>query len=169
MLLGSMLMFVTGGPRRLVFGVLGGGALVGTLFLLGAARPSLLLACIGAFGAYFAFPVMGGSSETIWQRKTPPEMQGRVFSFRWLVGRSMMPLASVSTGPLADLVFEPMLRPGGLLASSIGTIVGVGKGRGSGLMLALFGLALVVYALVSVLNPRLRNVEKELPDCSPAP
>ena len=76
----------------------------------------------------------------------------------------MAPIALVMSGPLADRVFIPMLSEGGMLASSVGRVIGVGKGRGIGLMLILMGLSVAIGTLVGYMYPRLRKVEFELPD-----
>jgi hypothetical protein len=57
-----------------------------------------------------------------------------------------------------------MMKPGGLLADSIGQIIGVGAGRGSGLLFMLIGILNIVAALIAYQMPRLRRVEKEIPD-----
>ena len=104
----------------------------------------------------------------IWQAKVPPEMQGRVFSVRSLISQSMMPLAFLISGPLADYVFEPLMSEGGLLANTlIGALLGSGPGRGIGLMFVIAGLLGVIVSGMTYLNPRIRNVEQELPDVIP--
>jgi hypothetical protein len=80
----------------------------------------------------------------------------------------MMPLAYLISGPLADFVFEPLMRDGALLGDSfIGALLGAGPGRGIGLMFVLSGLLAVVVNGLAYLNPRIRNVEQELPDVIP--
>jgi hypothetical protein len=100
--------------------------------------------------------------------KVAPAVQGRVFAIRTMISRSMMPLAFLLAGFLADQVFEPLLLEGGGWASgTIGQIVGVGPGRGIGLLFMISGLTLVVVSLIAWANPRLRNLEMELPDFLP--
>jgi hypothetical protein len=72
--------------------------------------------------------------------------------------------AFVAAGPLADHVFEPLLSQGGALASSLGALIGVGEGRGIGLMFVIGGLFVMLAVVGGFLSPRLRNVERELPD-----
>jgi MFS family permease len=164
MFAGSIFMIVTGGPRRRVLGVLCGSACEGALLCLAAVRPSLSLMIVAAFGAMFAFPIMAASSDAIWQRKTPPELQGRVFSFRYFFARSSIPLATLGVGPVTDLLFEPLLRPHGALAATVGAVFGVGPGRGSGLFLTLIGVCLIGVALAGLGSPRLRRLEIEIPN-----
>ena len=59
------------------------------------------------------------------------------------------------SGPLADKLFGPMLMPGGALADSLGTVFGVGLGRGMGLTFSLCGLLVVITALAGAADRRL--------------
>jgi hypothetical protein len=77
---------------------------------------------------------------------------------------SSLPLAYLTAGPLADQVFGPLLAAGGPLASSVGRIIGVGPGRGIGLLFIVMGLLTVLVTTAGYLHPRLRLVEQELPD-----
>lgn len=84
---------------------------------------------------------------------------------RALIARSMMPLAYLLSGWLADYVFEPLMRQGGALADTLlGTWLGVGPGRGIGLMFVLAGLLGIAVSILIYLNPRIRKLEDEIPD-----
>jgi hypothetical protein len=72
--------------------------------------------------------------------------------------------AFLGAGPLADHVFEPLLASNGGLAGSVGTIIGLGPGRGIGLMFILMGLLTILTAVGGLLVPRLRHVDVDLPD-----
>jgi len=116
----------------------------------------------------FFIPMASGSSQAVFQRKIAPEAQGRVFAIRGMIAQAAMPLAYLSAGPLADLVFEPAMRTGGFLAGSpIALLLGSGPGRGIGLIFTLAGLLLIGVSALAYANPRLRNVEAELPDALP--
>jgi MFS transporter, DHA3 family, macrolide efflux protein len=75
-----------------------------------------------------------------------------------------LPLAYLVSGPLADRVFEPQMAEGGALAEVLGPYIGVGPGRGIGLMLLTLGLWALTVLVLFWLNPRLRNLEHEIPD-----
>jgi Flp pilus assembly protein TadB len=75
-------------------------------------------------------------------------------------------------GPLADYVFEPLLAPGGALASTVGQVIGTGPGRGVALMLIALGVLLLLIVLTGWRSRRVRRVEEEIPDAvgeTPAP
>jgi hypothetical protein len=154
MLLGGGVLAAWGGPKRPADGVIGFMLLLGVVLLIPVAPTSVALAAVGIFGFLFAFPFIAGCGQTIWQRETPQELQGRVFAVRLMVANAAMALASVVAGPLADKVFEPLLTPGGPLAGSAGRVLGVGPGRGVALLLATLGLVtLACAALVPLVSP----------------
>jgi MFS transporter, DHA3 family, macrolide efflux protein len=163
---GGLALGVWGGGRSLkrIPVILGFTLLQGVTLLLGGLRPNALLVAAAMSIALFALPVIRGSSEAIWQSKVPQDLQGRVFAIRRMIAGVAFPLAGASAGVLADRVFGPLLLPGGALAGSVGRVIGVGPGRGAGLMFMLFGLlTLLSVAVISAYRP-VRNVEAELPD-----
>ena len=164
MLVGSLVMSVWGGPRRRVDGVLYFELLSGVCFLLMGLRPAFWLIGVGAFGAHLTIAIIYGSNQAIWQSKVAPDVQGRVFAVQEMVARAASPLAYLLAGPLADKVFEPLLAPGGPLASGVGQVVGVGAGRGIGLIFVVMGMLKIAVALAGQLDPHIRHVEDELPD-----
>jgi MFS family permease len=163
-LLGGILMSIWGGPQRRVPGVLGFGLLLGLSIALVGLRPSVYLMACGAFLIYFVVPIINGCNQVIWQNKTAPEIQGRVFAMRQMIGWSLMPLAYIVAGPLADKVFGPLMSDGGALAGSFGWLVGEGGGRGIRLLFIVAGLIAALIPAGAYLYPHLRLVEHELPD-----
>ena len=123
-----------------------------------------MLVTAAAFGFFCCFPIVNASSDAIWQSKVAPDMQGRVFAIRSAVAMLAMPFSYVLAGPLADKVFEPLLAVEGPLAGNIGQIIGVGQGRGIGLMFIVAGILTALAAVGGYLYPRIRLVEDELPD-----
>jgi hypothetical protein len=164
MLFGGLVLSAWGGPKRRVYGVLGFGLLSGTGLLLSGIRPSVPLIAGAIFLIFFAIPLINGCSQAIWQIKTPPDIQGRVFSVRAMIAWSTTSLSYILAGPLADKIFNPLLTADGSLAGSVGKVIGVGPGRGIGLMLIIMGALVVLTAAVSFLYPQLRYLEDEVPD-----
>jgi MFS transporter, DHA3 family, macrolide efflux protein len=164
MLAGSVLMGVWGGPRRRMNGIYATLAIQGVILCLGGLRPDAVLIASAAFAFLFLMPILIGCSQAIWQVKVPPDLQGRVFSVRRMIAISTLPLAALLAGPLTDRVFEPMMAPGGLLAGSIGRVLGVGEGRGIGLLFVMLGVLVLIAVAVAWRSSHLRNVETELPD-----
>jgi hypothetical protein len=165
---GGLLMSVTGWPRRRIQGVLGCGLLLAVMLVVVGLRPSAPLIAAGLFVTLFAAAIVNGSSQAIWQLKVPADLQGRVFAVRRMLAQLTAPLGQVSAGPLADRVFRPLLVPGGPLAASAGRVLGVGPGRGIGLLYVCIAVVPLLASLWGYSQPRVRQVEDELPDALPA-
>jgi MFS transporter, DHA3 family, macrolide efflux protein len=164
MLLGTLVMSAWGGPRKRIHGVLGFLMIGGIFTMLLGLRPSIPLMAAAGFGMMFVHPIVNGSSQALWQSKVSPAVQGRVFAVRRMIAWSTLPLAYIIAGPLADNVFRPLLVEGGALADSLGSILGVGPSRGTGLLIMLIGLATILVTAIGYLHPRIRQVEDELED-----
>lgn len=164
MLVGTLLMSAWGGPKKRIYGVLIFKMLAGLAIMAIGLSPSIPVIALATFFYYLPFPLVNGSDQAIWQSKVPPELQGRVLSIRRALSRSMIPLAYLTAGPLSDQVFRPLLSANGALASSVGQFFGVGSSRGIGLLIFLMGEIIVVLTLAAASDPRVRNLEEELPD-----
>jgi len=165
MLIGTLIMSAWGGPKRKINGVLGFLMISGAADILLGVTPLLWMMAISAFIMMLVMPIINGSSQTIWQRKVPADIQGRVFSVRRMIAWSMTPVAYIIAGVLNDKVFKPLLVEGGTLSeTAIGKVLGVGPSRGTGLLFIIIGLLSVLVAASGYLNPHVRNVEDELPD-----
>ncbi len=166
LLLGGLVLSAWGGPRRRVKGVLGFAGIIGVAVALAGLRSSGFLTGGANFVVCFFLPLVNGCSQAIWQAKTAPDVQGRVFSVRLMVAWSTTPVSFLLAGPLADRVFEPLMAVNGALSTSVGKTIGVGPGRGIGLMFLIMGALMTVVSLLSFLNVRLRCVEDELSDAT---
>ncbi|HEX8128491.1 MAG TPA: MFS transporter [Pyrinomonadaceae bacterium] len=164
LLAGSILMSVWGGPQRRIYGVFGYGLLLGIGLMLEGLRPNPVLIGIALFIIGCIAPVANGCIIPILQTKTPPELQGRVFAAVRIVAWFSVPIAYISAGPLADKVFGPLLLEGGALAGSVGQLIGVGAGRGIGLLLILLGFVSVLATVRGYFYPLLLNIDTEMPD-----
>ena len=168
-LIGSLALTIWGGPRLRVRGILLFILLQAPILLLGGLQPNIGLIALATFVFMGISPFVAGLSQAIWQSKVAHEIQGRVFAIRGVIASAAMPIAFLLAGPLADRVFEPLMAPGGALAGTVGQLIGVGKGRGVGLLFMTLGLFIIVTVLLFSLSPRLRRVEDELPDAVQAP
>lgn len=167
MLIGSLVMGAWGGPKRRIWGVLGFELVAGLCIMLAGVRPSVKLIGIATFIFAFSLPIVLGSSQAIWQSKVATDVQGRVFATRRMVAWSTLPIAYLVSGPLVDHVFNPLMARGDLPARTLGRLVGLGPGRGIGLLFVVLGSFVTLAAVAGYLYPRLRLVEDELPDAIP--
>jgi MFS family permease len=161
---GGVLLSIWGGPQRRVHAILGFQLLIVLSLILLGLFPSVPIFFVAGFGCFLSVPFIAGANQAIWQVKVAAEIQGRVFAIRRVIAWSTLPLAYLVAGPLADGVFEPLLQPGGLLADSVGRMIGVGPGYGIALLFLMLGLILLVVTIGSYAYPRLRLAEDELPD-----
>ncbi len=164
MLAGSVVMGAWGGPRRRIWGLYAFAALAAVAIMLLGLRPSALLIGGAAFVGFFCSPIINSLANAILQSKVAPEVQGRVFGVLGMMTSAMTPLALLTSGPLADRVFEPLLALDGPLAASVGRVIGVGPGRGIGLFIVVVGLSYLLPVAAIYLHPRVRRIEEELPD-----
>ena len=110
-------------------------------------------------------PIISGTSQSIFQTKVPENLQGRVYAMRTMISRSIMPLAFLSAGPLADYVFEPLMAKGGALSTSfIAQIIGSGPGRGIGLLFLISMIGGLLATLGVSASSKVRNIETDIPD-----
>ena len=160
----GVLLAAWGGPKRRMHGVL--VALVGAalaMVVIGL-RESVIVTAIGVAAIGMSFTTMMALSRVIWQVKVAPSFLGRVFSLRIVFGVGAQCLGLMLAAPLAQGVFEPLMASDGALASSVGSILGVGPGRGMGLMYGVVAIAALTLAAASWLVTSLRRIEDILPD-----
>jgi MFS transporter, DHA3 family, macrolide efflux protein len=163
-LLGGIVMSIWGGPRRRIYGVFGFEILLGLSILIAGLQPSEILITVAAFIFFFSVPIVISSANAIRQTKVALDVQGRVFAIWGAIAWLSFPLAYLVAGPLADRVFNPLLVTGGLLADSVGLLIGVGAGRGIGLLFIVLGLFIISVTVAAYHYPRIGLVEDELPD-----
>ncbi len=163
-LVGTFIMSIWGGTKRRIYAVLGGGLGLGVFYLgIGATR-SLTIIAISGFMLLVCMMILNANSRAMWQTKIPPDIQGRVFSIRRVIGTFSYPISALLIGPLVDYVFQPAMEPDGWLAGSFGKLIGVGSGRGTALAFIIFGLVMVIASLAGAVNHTLMNTELDIPD-----
>ncbi|HRQ23805.1 MAG TPA: MFS transporter [Anaerolineales bacterium] len=169
MLAGSIVMSVWGGAKRRIPAAIGFIVLGVSGFIVAGLNPSPYVIGAGIFILMFFIPLASGNSQVVFQTKVARDVQGRVFSVRSAISQSMMPIAFLTAGPIADRFFEPLMSEGGALANTfLGQWLGTGAGRGIALMYILAGLVAIVVSIFVYANPRIRNLEDELPDALPS-
>lgn len=161
MVLGGVVLGAWGGPPRKVYGTLGGGLLFGTCLAAAGLRASTLLLGAAAFGMFFSLPIINGCFRAIWQTRTPAELHGRVAAIIQVVARWTLPATFAVAGPLAEGVFEPLLASGGILAGSVGIVLGTGPGRGTGFLFVVLGGVALICTAIAYCSRDVRRVEGE--------
>ncbi len=167
MLVGGLLATAWGGPKRHMLGVYGGALISSVGLALAGLQASGWWVALSMVLFLFPIPVVNSGIRSIMGTKVPADVQGRVFAIMILLARSGQPLGYAISGPLADRVFEPLMAADGGLAATFGAWMGVGVGRGIGLMMLIAGIGMFLITLALAAYPRLRNVQEELPDAIP--
>ena len=168
LIVGAVLMMVWGGPKRRVNGVLAAGLVLGLAVVVIGARPSLPAMAVGGMALTIAATVANVCNATLWYSRVPQALLGRVLGSMQTIAFLAIPVTVLVVGPLADHVFVPLLRPGGALAGSVGLVLGVGPGRGMGMLLVLGGLLSVGNAVAGWFNRPLRALDDEPAEHAPA-
>lgn len=163
-LLGAVLMSLWRGPTRKIQGVIGGELLLGLNMLIMGLKPSVTSISITLFLGLLNIPIIVTCANGIRQIKVATEAQGRVFAIWGAIAYASFPVAYLVASPLADRVFNPLLTADGILANSLGKVMGIGETRGIGLLFVVMGLTILIMAIAAYQNPRLRLVEDELAD-----
>ena len=164
MVLGNLAMTISGGPRSLIRGIFAFDLFAHMIILAFGLRTSLPLFALLNFLLFFSIPIINGCCDAIFLRKVTPEVQGRVFATIRMIWMLCIPLAYVVAVPLAERIFEPLMAKNGLLAGSIGEIIGVGTGRGIGLLFITMEIIAILVTVAAYRYPRLWFIEDELPD-----
>lgn len=134
--------------------------LTGAMFIVyGTSRTPLPLA-ISMFWLLFTLPLGWGLFTAMLQSKTPPDMQGRVFSVFNQLGFVASTSSFFLVGPLVDRVLEPAVKPGWAFTA----IVGDQPGAGMGLVLVVVGGVILVMTIGTYALKAIRRIETDLPD-----
>ncbi len=160
---GLLIGLLSRGKRLIVWVVLAQG-LTAIAMMVGGFVTNLPLIAFGLALAFLAFPIEEATSTTIFQRKVPSHLLGRVASVRNLLAMSAPPIAMLIAAPLADNVFVPLMRVDGAWSATLGPWFGVGQGRGMAVLLFLTGVVTLVVTLAAARYRPLMNVEADIPD-----
>ena len=162
--IGSLLMMSLGSPHRLMLAILMFDAGAGICIATAGIVTALPLLCLALLGSAVFSVMFRACMETLWQRKIPLDLQGRMFALKRMLQNATMPIAALSGGVLVDHAFEPWLAPDGWLAGNVGAWIGVGHGRGIGLLFVVSGGLTVVLTAVAGLRSQFRRLDQALPD-----
>jgi MFS transporter, DHA3 family, macrolide efflux protein len=158
---GSLVLSVWGGPVNRIAGVYVPIAAMGVGLIVIGIRPVLGLVIAGSILMHGTHPVAGGSSQSIWQSKVPPELQGRVFAIRQVTAIAATPVAYLLAGTLADGLLEPLMTDA---SGPMAAVFGTGAGRGIGVLFVATGILAIITVIIAIRHPRIRNLEAEIPD-----
>lgn len=163
MFLGGVTMASWGGPPKRIHGIAGLAVPLGLFLCLGALRPSIVLVGIAAFGFQFSTMIIEGTSRSVLQTEVEPGVQGRAFSAFNMITNTVLFTGYMLAGPVSERIFEPLLRPGGALADTVGQVIGVGDGRGSAFLILLLGVGVLIAARIAYFSRDLCALRDDVP------
>lgn len=159
-------------------GLLGAGGLVSMgarrrLMLMAAIADLLLSICIialglvsqiaaycaVAFGAIMVASVADAGVNALWMSRIPVGNRASAFALINMLTIAFSSLAIFVGGVLVDHWFGPATILGGAYADSIGVWLGVGVGRGVGLLFVITGAVFAVMAIAALLHGPMRRLE----------
>ena len=118
----------------------------------------------GAIFLLFAsLPFVNTSAEVLIRKTIENEKQGRAWGIIGIISQLGYVVAYSISGLLADNVFNPLLVEGGALASTIGSVLGTGQGRGIGLLFIISGMMVVLLAVITYKNKSIKLYENPIP------
>lgn len=124
-----------------------------------------IIIAIGFFLFMLPTPYANGTLGSLLQLKIETKMLGRVGSLVNCLMKIVTPIAIILSGILADKVFNPLLLEDGKLSDTfIGNILGVGEGRGIGLLFVISGIILLIICVYMLFNKNVNNLETLNPD-----
>ncbi|MBD2136140.1 MFS transporter [Anabaena sp. FACHB-1237] len=122
-------------------------------------RPSILQISICTLLFFLCSPIINGLTQVIFQKKVPPQVQGRIFAITGAISTAGLPVAAVFAAPLADNILEPLMDFNGPWANNIiGQIIGSGPGRGIALLFVILGLFTLIITLIGSQYPTIRKL-----------
>lgn len=156
MLITSLLIGMFSLTKRYSSMLVMGLVLAGFAFAMLGTTTNIYMLIFAGFLFLGSLPFVNTSADVLVRRNIPNDKQGRVWGIIGILSQIGFIIAYSTAGLLADKVFNPLLVEGGKLAGSVGSVIGVGPGRGIGLLFIIAGFLVVVVAL---LTSRIRAIQ----------
>lgn len=98
-------------------------------------------------------PIIYGCNQVIWQRKAPPDLQGRAFAVRSMFFSLFRLLAYLVSKPLVEKIFQPLMISNNLIVASIGKIIGTGSHTAISLVFIIVGCCTMLTTIAAYQYP----------------
>ncbi len=134
--------------------------LCGMFFALMGASNNMIAITLFGFLAFLFLPLANTSLDFLIRSNVDNTIQGRIWSIVSLVSQLGMAIAFGIAGYLAD-AFNPLLQNNGPLSSTVGYLIGAGKGRGIGLLFIISGIMIIMIAILINRLTILKNLDKK--------
>jgi len=155
---GSLLLVVLNSPEKCMKVILLSDAVLALCIISASMATSVWLFCVIEFFVGIAISIAGGCAYALWMTNIPDEKRGSVLVTLHtgviLSGTLLVVLGGIAT----EKFFEPALIEQGMLANTIGQIIGVGEGRGIALMFLISGAVSLSMILIGTSKKELREL-----------
>ena len=159
MLIGSLFIGLFGSKSKHVKVLSISLFLAGLFFANLGLSTSIIFITMAGFMFFAVLPFVNTSIEVLIRRNIDNKKQGRVWSNISTITYFGSIVAFVVAGFLADKVFNPLLEVNGKLAGTVGTIIGIGEGRGIGLILIVSGIIISFISILIFRNEFIKNLD----------
>jgi DHA3 family macrolide efflux protein-like MFS transporter len=161
MIIGSLFIGVFGSKNKHV-AMLSVSLFLSGIFFAGLGfSTNIVLVTLSGFLFFATLPFINTPIEVLIRKNIDNNKQGRVWSIISTVTYLGSIIAFAVAGFLADDIFNPLLETDGLLVESVGSVIGIGAGRGIALMFIFSGLMISVIALFIWKNEMIQRLEGE--------
>ncbi|MFM1603012.1 MFS transporter, partial [Helcococcus ovis] len=142
--------------KKLSLSLLSGG-----IFMIGfGLTTNIYIITLFGFLFFATLPVANSTIDYLIRINLDNKHEGRIWSFVTFISQMGFVLAYPTSGLLADNIFSPIMSKGGLLENSVGKIIGVGSGKGIGLLIIIAGICLSLTSLIIIKSKNIRKLEK---------
>lgn len=169
MLVGSIVASAVKITKHRVLGIMGASIVLGAMLIVIGLSQWMVVLVGSMWVGMFVVPIATAMSQSIWMSKVEPDVQGRVFGVRSMIAQGTQPLALAIAGPLADLVFVPLMTGDSGLGEWLQGWIGTGEVSAYAAMFMAIGVYTIVMVVLAYLYPPLRNLETEIPDVEGLP
>ncbi|MDC7235509.1 MAG: MFS transporter [Spirochaetales bacterium] len=147
MLVGSLQISFVGLKRDVRFQLSIGIGCGGVCLVALGMGTNLILITTFLFLFFLCLPLINTSAEVLIRTGISVEKQGRVWGITSLLSQTGYLVAYLSAGFLSDRIFSPLLSENGLLAATVGRVIGTGPGRGNAFILMICGTGLILTSI----------------------
>lgn len=161
-LLGAMIIAAHGKVKRRVLTLLLGMLITGAMFLIFATTSSIWIMAFALLLLMIPLPISNTLMISLLQRKTPPQMQGRIFSIYGQMSYFGSTISFLLTGRLVDHWLEPLVLTEAWHPWQV--LVGSSPGAGMGLLIFFSGVIILILTASMFFMRPIRRMEEGLID-----
>lgn len=123
-------------------------------------RENIVFICVSGFLFFAMLPFTNTSLDFLIRTNIENDLHGRAWGLIGVISQLGFVVAYALLGVLADYVFTPLLLDGGVLADSVGKIIGTGSGRGTGFLIFIAGVLVCVTSVILYNVKSIKKLEK---------